>query len=110
MPARHPKRGRLWLNDGSCIKLRPAYGNHVWAYDFVFERTRDGRPLKFLTALLAVASDGLLRVSEVAALDVGDVKSTLFDVFTFMKDALDQNVATTLRSKTILSGNRQMKN
>ena len=39
VPARHPKRGRLWLNDGSCIRLRPAYGNHVWAYDFVFERT-----------------------------------------------------------------------
>ena len=32
VPARHPKRGRLWLNDGSCIRLRPAYGNHVWAY------------------------------------------------------------------------------
>ena len=51
MPARHPKRGRLWLNDGSCIRLRPAYGNHVWAYDFVFERTREGRPLKFLTVV-----------------------------------------------------------
>ena len=51
VPARHPKRGRLWLNDGSCIRLRPAYGNHVWAYDFVFERTREGRPLKFLTVV-----------------------------------------------------------
>ena len=40
VPARHPKRGRLWLNDGFCLRLRPAYGNHVWAYDFVFERTR----------------------------------------------------------------------
>ena len=51
VPARQPKRGRLWLNDGSCIRLRPAYGNHVWAYDFVFERTREGRPLKFLTVV-----------------------------------------------------------
>jgi transposase InsO family protein len=51
VPARHPKRGRLWLNDGACIRLRPAYGNHVWAYDFVFERTREGRPLKFLTVV-----------------------------------------------------------
>ena len=51
MPARHPKRGRLWLNVRSCIRLRPAYGNHVWAYDFVFERTREGRPLKFLTVV-----------------------------------------------------------
>ena len=39
MPARHPKRGRLWFTSGSsCIRLRPAYGNHVWAYDFVFDR------------------------------------------------------------------------
>ena len=50
MPARHPKRGRLWLkSDSSCIRLRPAYGNHVWAY--VFDRTRDGRPLKLLTVV-----------------------------------------------------------
>ena len=46
VPARQPKRGRLWLNDGSCIRLRPEHRNHVWAYDFVFDRTREGRPLK----------------------------------------------------------------
>ncbi len=49
VPARQPKRGRLWINDGSCIRLRPEYRNHVWAYDFVFDGTRDGRQLKFLT-------------------------------------------------------------
>ena len=51
VPTKQPKRGRLWLNDGSCLRLRPAYGNHVWAYDFVFDRTREGRPLKFLTVI-----------------------------------------------------------
>ncbi len=45
MPARQPKRGRLWLNDGSCVRLRPERANHVWAYDFVEDRTRDGRKL-----------------------------------------------------------------
>lgn len=50
-PQRQPKRGRLWLNDGSCIRLRPEYKNHVWSYDFVAERTRDGRPLKILTLM-----------------------------------------------------------
>lgn len=49
VPYRQPKRGRLWLNDGSCIRLRPQYRNHVWAYDFVFDRTQNGRPLKLLT-------------------------------------------------------------
>ena len=48
VPARQPKRGRLWLGDGSCIRLRPEHRNHVWAYDFVFDRTREGRPLKLL--------------------------------------------------------------
>ena len=48
---RQPKRGRLWLNDGSCIRLRPLHKNHVWSYDFVSTRTHDGRALKLLTVL-----------------------------------------------------------
>jgi putative transposase len=49
VPQKQPKRGRLWLNDGSCVRLRPEYRNHVWTYDFVFDRTHNGRPLKMLT-------------------------------------------------------------
>lgn len=48
VPQKQPKRSRLWFNDGSCIRKRPEYPNHVWAYDFVSERTRDGRPIKIL--------------------------------------------------------------
>ena len=51
VPKKQPKRKRLWLADGSCVRLRPEYGDHVWSYDFVFERTLDGRPLKLLTML-----------------------------------------------------------
>ena len=51
VPKKQPKRGRLWLTDGSCIRLRPLYRHHVWAYDFVADRTHDGRPLKMLTVL-----------------------------------------------------------
>jgi putative transposase len=51
VPQRQPKRGRLWLNDGSCIRLRPEHPNHVWAHDFVAEKTDDGRPLKLLTVV-----------------------------------------------------------
>jgi hypothetical protein len=43
VPKKQPKRGRLWLNDGSCIRLRPERPNHVWSYDFVQDRTEDGR-------------------------------------------------------------------
>ena len=46
-----PKRGRLWLNDGSCMRLRPEYPNHVWPYDFVADRRHDGRPLTMLTVI-----------------------------------------------------------
>jgi putative transposase len=49
VPQKQPKRGRLWLNDGSCVRLRPERKNHVWAYDFVFDRTHNGRSLKILT-------------------------------------------------------------
>ena len=52
VPRRQPRRGRLWLNDGSCIRLRPLARNHVWSYDFVSTRTHDGRVLKLLTVLV----------------------------------------------------------
>jgi transposase InsO family protein len=48
VPRRQPKRGRLWLNDGSCIRLRPCWSGHVWAYDFVQDRTHDGRTFRML--------------------------------------------------------------
>ena len=51
VPSRQPKRGRLWLADGSCIRLRPEHRNHVWAYDFVSETTSDGRKLRLLTVI-----------------------------------------------------------
>ena len=49
VPQKQPKRGRLWLNDGSCIRLRPQHRDHVWAYDFVMTRTHDGRAVRMLT-------------------------------------------------------------
>lgn len=51
VPQKQPKRGRLWLNDGSCMRLRPEYRNHVWAYDFVQDRTHDGRKFRMLTVI-----------------------------------------------------------
>ena len=51
VPKKQPKRKRLWLNDGSCIRLRPKHKNHVWSYDIVYERTHDGRPLRILTII-----------------------------------------------------------
>lgn len=51
MPVRLPKRGRLWVNDGSCVRLRPAYKDHVWSCDLVADRTKNGRPLKMLTLI-----------------------------------------------------------
>jgi putative transposase len=51
VPARQPKRRRLWLNDGSCVRLRPEHPGHVWSYDFVKCRTSDGRALRLLTVI-----------------------------------------------------------
>ena len=44
-------RGRLWLNDGSCVRLRPTHANHVWSYDFVSARTHDGRTVRLLNLI-----------------------------------------------------------
>ena len=51
VPQQQPKRGRLWLADGSCVRLRSTHRNHVWAYDFVQARTHDGRALRLLTVI-----------------------------------------------------------
>jgi len=51
VPQRQPKRGRLWLNDGSCIRLRPRHKDHVWSYDLLMDRTSDGRPLRILVII-----------------------------------------------------------
>ena len=51
VPQKQPKRGRLWLNDGSCIRLRPEHKDHVWSYDFVKSQTADGRKFRILTII-----------------------------------------------------------
>ena len=51
VPQKQPKRGRLWLNDGSCIRLRPEHKDHVWSYDFVMARTSDGRAFRMLNIM-----------------------------------------------------------
>ena len=51
VPKKQPKRRRLWLNDGSCIRLRPQFKNHVWSYDLVMARTTDGRAFRILNII-----------------------------------------------------------
>ena len=51
MPSKQPSRGRLWLNDGSCVRLRPERPNHVWSYDFVQDRAEDGRTFRMLCVI-----------------------------------------------------------
>ena len=80
VPARQPKRGRLWLNDGSCIRLRPEHRNHVWSYDFVEDRTHDGRKVRMLNVVDEFTRECLaIRVArKLKAVDVIDVLSDLF--------------------------------
>ena len=51
VPSKQPKRKRLWLNDGSCIRLRAERPNHVWSYDFMEDRTHDGRKIRMLNVV-----------------------------------------------------------
>ncbi len=80
VPARQPKRGRLWLNDGSCIRLRPEQVNHVWAYDFVEDRTREGCKLRMLNVVDEFTRECLaIRVGrKLGSTDVIDVLADLF--------------------------------
>jgi len=51
VPQKQPKQSRLWLTDGSCVRLRPCWANHVWSYDFVMARTHDGKAFRMLTII-----------------------------------------------------------
>jgi len=51
VPRKQPKRGRLWLADGSCVRLRPCWPNHVWSYDFMMARTHEGKAFRLLTII-----------------------------------------------------------
>ena len=80
VPSKQPKKGRLWLNDGSCVRLRPERPNHVWSYDFVEDRTHNGRKFRMLNVIdeftrecLAIRVDRRLKST-----DVIDILSDLF--------------------------------
>ena len=80
VPGKQPKRGRLWLNDGSCVRLRAERADHVWSYDFVHHRTDDGRAFRTLNILDKFTRESLaIRVRrKLSSVDVIDVLTDLF--------------------------------
>ena len=80
VPKKQPKRGRLWLNDGSCIRLRPQYKDHVWSYDFVTTKTTDGRAFRILNIMDEYTRECLciLVNRHITADDVIEILSMLF--------------------------------
>lgn len=80
VPSKQPKRGRLWLNDGSCVRLRPQYKGHVWSYDFVQDRTHDGKAYRMLCVIDEYSRECLaIRVER--RLNSTRVLETLADLF-----------------------------
>ena len=80
VPQKQSKKGRLWLNDGSCIRLRAEYPNHVWSYDFLHHRTDDGRAFRALN-LLDEFSRECLAIRVKRKLNSADVIDVLTDQF-----------------------------
>jgi transposase InsO family protein len=80
VPSKQPKKGRLWLNDGSCIRLKPEYRNHVWSYDFVHHRTDDGRAFRTLN-IVDEFSRECLEIRVKRKLNSTDVVDALTDLF-----------------------------
>ncbi len=80
VPGKQPKRARLWLADGSCVRLRPERPNHVWSYDFVQDRTHEGRAYRTLNILDEFTKEALMiRVKR--KLNSTDVLDALTDLF-----------------------------
>ncbi len=80
VPRRQPKRRRLWLADGSCVRRRAERPNHVWSYDFVFDRTHDGRPIRMLVIVDEYTRE-CLAIDVARALRSEHVLERLFDLF-----------------------------
>jgi putative transposase len=82
VPKKQPRRGRLWLNDGSCIRLRPEYKDHVWSYDFMIDRTDDGRAFKILNIIDEYTRE-CLAILVARKIKNQDVIDLLFNLFIF---------------------------
>ena len=80
VPMKQPKKGRLWLNDGSCVRFRPEYRDHVWSYDFVHHRTDDGKVFRALN-ILDEHSREFLAIRVRRKLNSTDVIDALTDLF-----------------------------
>ena len=80
VPLKQPKRKRQWLADGSCVRLRPSYEDHVWSYDFVADRTSDGRAIRMLT-LIDEHTRECLAIDVARSLKSEDVLERLSDLF-----------------------------
>ena len=80
VPKKQPKRGRLWLNDGSCIRLRPEHKDHVWSYDFMEDRTSDGRKFRILNIIDEYTRECMQTRVE-RHLNSRDVTDALFELF-----------------------------
>jgi putative transposase len=80
VPQKQPKKGRLWLNDGSCVRLRPERPNHVCSYGFVQDRTHDGRIFRTLNIIDEFTKEAFaIRVKrKLNSVDVVDALTDLF--------------------------------
>jgi transposase InsO family protein len=82
VPQKQPKRRRLWLNDGSCIRLRPEYKDHVWSYDFVIARTVEGKAFRMLNIIDEYSRECLVILVK-RRITSQDVMDRLFELFIF---------------------------
>jgi transposase InsO family protein len=82
VPKKQSKRAKLWLNDGSCIRLRPEYKDHVWSYDFMIDRTADGRSFKILNIIDEYTRE-CLAILVSRRITNHDVIDLLFQLFIF---------------------------
>ena len=87
VPNKQPKRGRLWFNNSSCFRKRAEYKNHVWSYDFVYDRTDKGKKIRMLTVIDEYSRESLaIKVEN--KLNSKDVIEVLTDLF-FLKGVPD---------------------
>lgn len=98
MSQTQPKCARLWRADGACLRIRPASRNHVWSYDFVADRTRDGRPFRILNVLDEYTRECL---ASVVARRIGAQEVILLLAELFLHHGVPQHIRSDNGSKFI---------
>lgn len=98
----HKRRRRLLGNsENGCKRKRAEYRNHVWSYDFVIDRTEDGRRLKMMP-IVDEYSRECLSIEVQRSITAEDVVRVSWRHYSSSEESLPSSARTTAPSSSLI--------